>query len=543
MIQHKCLSIAILMIVSSMTISICSSDADQTGALSLLTKKEMNLTIGDSGPQEEWNRTYGGNKWDECSAVEVTVDGGYIFAGTKNANGYDNQGDCWLVKTDSSGNMIWEKTYGGRGSDTGTDLCKTSDGGYAITGFTRSFGAGGSDVFLIKTDDVGNEQWNKTFGGTQDDYGLAIEHCGDEGFIIAGATQSFGAREAWLIKTDTTGSMQWEKRFCGNRSPGGYFMTVLRTAEDDYVAAGRNYLGDTSDIIVVKTNKDGTVLWEKLLGDPHCKDTVFGIAATSDGGYILTGQVQHLETEHDVLLMKINDNGDELWTRTFNETIFFDTGLSVKVTNDGGFLIAGEVGTNLNNPVLFNAILIKTDSTGMKEWSMIYGAAGSESFYEALQTQDEGYIAAGSTTSFGAGSQDAWLIKLSSIENQRPDAPLRPSGSSSGKIREDHTYITQTSDPESDELYYFWNWGDGTDSGWLGPYDSGEQCNATHAWSQKNDYEIKVKARDIHGGESDWSDPLPITMPYVNNPIQQFFEWLCQRFPNAFPLLRQLFGY
>ena len=532
-------TIVILMIELLVIVGYGNIVFSEKEALSLLTNEEINLAISGFDPQEEWNKTYGGNRWDECSAVEVTADGGYIFVGTKNANGYDNQGDCWLLKTDIYGDISWEKTYGGQGSDTGTDLCKTSDGGYAIIGYTRTSGAGGSDVYLIKIDVTGNEQWNKTFGGSQNDYGLAIQQCSDEGFIIAGATQSYGSNEAWLLKTNAVGTLQWEKRFC--TPPGGYFMTVLQTEEEDYVAAGRNYLDDTSDIIVVKTNKDGTVLWEKLLGDPDYKDAAFSIATTSDGNYIITGQTYHPETEHDILLMKIDSNGDELWTRNFNESSFFDTGLSVKQTNDGGFLIAGEIGTNLNNPVLFDSILIKTDSTGKKEWSIIFGGSGSEGCYEVLQTPDEGYLVGGYTSSYGAGSQDAWLIKLLSIENQRPDTPLRPSGSSSGKIHEDHIYTTQTNDPDSDELYYFWDWGDGTDSGWLGPYDSGEQCNATHAWSKKNNYEIKVKAKDIHGSESDWSNPLPITMPYsYNRPLLQLLELLFQRFPNAFPLLRQL---
>jgi len=542
--QYKCLIIAILIVAALMTISSCSCITDITEAQSLQMKKEINSSIIISGPQEEWNKTYGGTKWDECSAVELTAEGGYIFAGTINANGYDNGGDCWLVKTDSNGNLIWEKTYGGPGSDTGTDMCATRDGGYALIGYTRSFGAGGSDIYLIKTDNSGDEQWNMTFGGSQDDFGLAIQQCADEGFIIAGATQSYGAREAWLIKTNTAGAMQWQKRFCENRPPGGYFMTVLRTAEEEYVAAGRNYLDDTSDIIVVKTNKDGTVLWEKLLGDPNCKDSALGIAATSDGNYIITGQVEHQETEHDILLMKIDYNGEELWTRNFNETIFFDTGTSVKQTNDGGFLITGELGTNLNNPVLFDSILIKTDSNGKKEWSVIVGGAGTDNFYEVIQTPDGGYITAGLTTSCGAGSQDARLIKFTSFENQPPEAPSRPSGSSSGNINHEYFYITQANDPDMDKIYYFWEWGDGSTSDWLGPYDSGEECNTTHIWSKRGNYDIKVKVRDNQGGESDWSDPLPITMPYsLKRPLQQLWELLFERLPNAFPLLQQIMGY
>ena len=540
MIQHKCLIIAIVMMLSSMTIGTCFSVTDQAGVTNLPTKKEMNYLISGSDPQEEWNKTYGGNKWDECSAVEVTIDGGYIFAGTKNANGYDTDGDCWLVKTDSYGNVLWEKIFGGQGSDTGTDLCKTSDGGYAIVGYTRTFGAGGLDVYLIKTDATGNEQWNKTFGGQQDDHGLAIQQCSDNGFIIAGATQSYGPSKAWLLKTDAVGTLQWEKRF----STRGYFMTLLRTAEDEYVAAGRDYIDDTSEIIIVKTDRFGTVIWEKLLGNPTCKDSALGIAATSDGNYILTGQVEHPETNCDIVLMKIDNDGDELWTRTFNETVFFDTGLSVKETSDGGFLIAGEVGTNLDNPVLFDAILIKTDSNGMKEWSMIYEKAGSESFYEALQTEDEEYIAGGFTTSSGAGSQDAWLVKISAFENQRPNTPLRPSGPSSGKINQELTFTVSTTDPDGDQLFYLFDFGDGVTSFWYGPYDSGEECSASHIWFEKGNYQVKVKAQDCHGAESDWSDPLPITMPYTYKPpLLQLLELLFQRFPNAFPILRHLLGY
>jgi len=508
-----------------------SLDQWRIGTSSLLTHQ---------GPQIEWNQTYGANKWDECSAIELTTDGGYIFAGTKNANGYDNGGDCWLVKTDSNGNLAWENTYGGSSSETGTDLCKTSDGGYALTGYTRSFGAGGADIYVIKTNATGHEQWNTTFGGTQDDYGLAIQPCGDEGFIIAGATLSFGSREAWLIKTNATGTMQWQNRFCSDNPPGGYFMSVLRTAEDDYVAAGRNYIGDTSEIIVVKTDEDGTVIWEKLLGDPNCKDSALGITATSDGGYVITGQVEHQETEHDILLMKINNNGNELWTRTFNETVFFDTGLSVKETNDGGFLIAGEVGTTLNNPVQFDAILIKTDSSGMKEWSTTVGGVASDSFYEALQTPDGGYIAGGITTSYGAGGQDALVIKFASFENQRPETPLEPSGTTSGKIQQEYPYNTQTHDPDSDVLYYFWDWGDGSISEWIGPYDSGAPCMTNHTWSKKGTYEIKVQAKDAHGGESNWAT-LSVTMPCSYNiPFIQCWMKLLERFPHAFPIFRYI---
>lgn len=122
-----------------------------------------------------------------------------------------------------------------------------------------------------------------------------------------------------------------------------------------------------------------------------------------------------------------------------------------------------------------------------------------------------------------------------------PIKPDTPSGPPSGKIGEQYSYSTKTADVYEDQMYYFWDWGDGSDSGWRGPYDSGTICEANHIWVEKNNYSIKVKAKNVYGVESVWSDPLPITMPYSYQPIM-FFQWLLERFPHAFPLLRQLMG-
>ncbi len=128
-------------------------------------------------------------------------------------------------------------------------------------------------------------------------------------------------------------------------------------------------------------------------------------------------------------------------------------------------------------------------------------------------------------------------------ENYQPTKPSQPSGQTDGNAGEKYSYTTSATDPDGDQVYYLWDWGDGNTSGWLGPYNSGEECNTFHTWTSKGNYEIKVKTKDIYGKESVWSDPLPISMPYSYTPLQQFFEWLFQRFHNAFPILRKLMGY
>jgi subtilisin family serine protease len=142
----------------------------------------------------------------------------------------------------------------------------------------------------------------------------------------------------------------------------------------------------------------------------------------------------------------------------------------------------------------------------------------------------------------GMGRVNAYkaLIEL----NAEPEKPAAPEGTTSGKVGEYYDYMVSTVDVDGDQIYYLFDWGDGTDSGWVGPYDSNDVCTVSYNWSEKGNYEIKVKAKDIFGLESDWSNPLPIKMPYsYTKPIPPFMELLFQRLPHAFPILRHLFGY
>ncbi len=141
----------------------------------------------------------------------------------------------------------------------------------------------------------------------------------------------------------------------------------------------------------------------------------------------------------------------------------------------------------------------------------------------------------------GVGRVNAYkaLMEL----NAEPEKPTAPEGTSKGKVGEHYDYTVSTVDADGDQIYYLFDWGDGTDSGWVGPYDSNEMCTVSNNWSEKGNYEIKVKAKDIFGLESEWSEPFPITMPYsYKTSIPQFLEFLFQLFPKAFPLLKHLLG-
>ena len=153
-----------------------------------------------------WNQTYGGASFDGAYALVETSDGGFALTGSTDSFGAGNA-DFWLVKTDASGNMEWNQTYGGAENDGAYALVETSDGGFALTGFTDSFGAGDVDFWLVKTDGSGNVEWNQTYGGASFDGAYALVETSDGGFALTGETDSFGAGDTdfWLVKTDENG--------------------------------------------------------------------------------------------------------------------------------------------------------------------------------------------------------------------------------------------------------------------------------------------------------------------------------------------------
>jgi hypothetical protein len=209
-----------------------------------------------------WSQTYGGTGDDEAYSVIQTSDGGYALAGYTDSYGaYSFQYDFWLVKTDASGNAQWNRTYGGTGNDQAYALVQTSDGGYALAGRTNSFGAGQYDFWLVKTDYAGNMQWNKTYGGTSYDYAYSVVQTSDGGYALAGHTRSFGAgsTDFWLVKTDASGNAQWNKTYGGTEFDAAY--ALVETGDGGYALAGitLSYGASNSDFWLVKTDENGVI--------------------------------------------------------------------------------------------------------------------------------------------------------------------------------------------------------------------------------------------------------------------------------------------
>lgn len=354
-------------------------------------------------------RTYGGSKWDEGSSVQQTTDGGYIITGSTGSFGNDND-DVWLFKTDSEGNEEWNKTYGGSSYNGGRSVLQTNDGGYIISGNK------GINLLLMKTDFDGNEEWNQTFGGNRDDIGRSVQQTTDGGYIITGSTESNGNgfSDIWLIKTDSKGVEQWDHTF-GERDDD-FASSVQQTADGGYIVTGgtESFGNGEGDVWLIKTDSNGNEKWNKTFGGSKW-DEGQSVRQTTDGGYIITGWTSSFGNGGgDVWLIKTDSEGNKEWVKTFGGE-GLDIGHSVQPTNDGGYIIIGLTGSFGKG--LFDIWLIKTDSDGNEQWNQTYGGLNNDVGFSVQPTEDGGYIITGFTGSFGNGLSDMWLIKTDSKGN------------------------------------------------------------------------------------------------------------------------------
>jgi hypothetical protein len=363
-----------------------------------------------SNAQITFERTYGDTANDSGSSVQQTVpDGGYIIAGYSYSFGASNS-DIYLIKTDSLGDTLWTRTYGGPQDDGAYSIRQTSDGGYIVVGSTESFGLGPEDVYLVKTDSLGDTLWTKTYGGTSWDLGLSVQQTLDGGFIIVGDTYlGPGVGNVYLIKTDIQGDTLWTKNYGGNQIDRG--RSVQQTSDKGYIIAGitESFGAGTYDVYIIKTDTLGDTLWTKTYGSAG-EDHGNSVQQTSDGGFIVSGTIRG-----DVYLIKTDSLGDTLWTKTYGGNKL-DIGSSVQQTSVKGYIIAGM--TESFGAGNWDVYMIKTDSLGDTLWTKTYGGAEYEWGYSVQQTvPDGGYIITGGTNSFGAGLRDVYLIKTDSLGN------------------------------------------------------------------------------------------------------------------------------
>jgi hypothetical protein len=378
------------------------------------TNEKQIKTLG----QTQWEKTYGGASNDRGDGVQQTSDDGYIVVGSTRSQGAGKE-DVYLLRTDSYGNIQWEKTYGGKDSDHGNSIQQTSDGGYIVVGSTWSQGAGQEDVYLLKTDLYGNILWEKTYGGAYNDIGNAVQQTSDGGYIVVGYTNSQGAGwdDVYLIKTNSHGNTEWEKTYGGKDSDHGN--SVQQTNEGGYIVFGfkesRHVAGGgKTNMYLIKTDSYGNTTWEKTYGGSSYA-LGYAIQQTSDGGYIVVGDAESQGTGgYDVYLIKTDSHGNTKWEKTYGGSRG-EAGKGVQQTSDGGYIVVGV--TTSQGAGQGDVYLLKTDLYGNILWEKTYGGAYDDIGNAVQQTSDGGYIVVGSTISYGAGGEDLYLVKTDSYGN------------------------------------------------------------------------------------------------------------------------------
>lgn len=368
------------------------------------------LFVSVSSASEQWSSTFGGKDYDNVESIEKTVDGNYVFAGNTKSFG-NGDVDAWIVKIDSEGKEIWSKNFGGKLDDFAYCIKQTSGNGYVFVGSSSIRDKDEKDVWLVKLDYEGNQQWSKTFGvALVDESGISFIETSDNGYIIAYTEYNSITISGGLIKTDSNGKEVWRQKLFEQSDmdwDGIVIPSVYEISGDGYIICICNDARSTSSLI--KTDETGKKQWNSTYHDVSARY----VQKTSDGGYLLAGRIP-TSTLSSAGIIKTNKNGEEQWRQMFGYT-FQDYIKSAQQASDGGYILVGDTEIQQSDKDIW---LIKTDSNGNKEWENNFGTDEDESAFSVQQTVDGGYIIAGQRYSESYRHDiNAWIIKTDPMGN------------------------------------------------------------------------------------------------------------------------------
>jgi Putative Ig domain len=373
------------------------------------------IAIASSAMASTWARRYTeAGTSNIARSIEPTDDGGFIVGGISYTSINDETTyDIFLMKLDSSGGVQWKKTYGGNNKDYAYSIIKTSDAGFLVVGTTRSFGAGGDDVWLLKVDSTGNIQWQNTYGSTKPDYGYSAAQTPDGGFIVASATEYLSNSDYWLLKLSSSGAIQWQ-RIYGNFSLADLAPSIILTSDGGYMLCASSPMGNWRTVLI-KLNSNGDIDWQKYYqpGGVTFSDQPLKIQQIANGGYVVLTQTW-ISSKVGLGFLKINSTGDVQWFKLF-ELNDFSFIRDFDQTSDGGYILAG-----MNSDSTLATWLIKLDSSGNIEWQKTYNTNGSDDIFSLKQLSSGEFILAGAIKPSGAQFSDVWILKLDSTGGVDP---------------------------------------------------------------------------------------------------------------------------
>ena len=371
-------------------------------------------------PDTLWTRVYGGTADDWSYDIVQADDGNYVLAGsTKSFGANPTTGNAHILKIDDNGDTLWTKAYGGTSGEDVDAVQQTGDGGYILAGYTSSTGAGGADFYLLKLDADGNEEWSRAYGGSSHEEARALQQTDDGGYVIAGYTRSFGDNvptfeNFYVVKTDADGDTLWTRAYGGAGAEIAY--GIEQNADGEYYVAGytASYGSGGLDAWLVKLNANGDTIWTRTYGGLGPEEAA-ALTPTSDGGYALAGVSSSFTPGiKECYLVKVDAEGTSQWSRHYGGADH-DQAYSVEQTYDGGFILVGTTKSyGPGVPAQNNYYFVRTDTDGDTLWTMVFGGTGNELASAVRQVTGGGYIVAGYTRSYGIGAPNAnaYVIRL-----------------------------------------------------------------------------------------------------------------------------------
>lgn len=407
----------------------------------------VQLVFAQAPPEIEWAKCYGGSGPDYATCIKQTSDGGYIIAGySASVDGQvsNNHGDndYWIVKIEPSGDIQWENSYGGSNDDEAQSIDQTSDGGYIVAGYSNSNDGdvtenhGQYDYWVIRLDSIGALIWQKSFGTSYSDYARSVQQTADGNFVVAGSLAKNGIKNFWILKLDDMGNEIWIQSFGGTNEDGAF--AIEQSIDEGYIVAG-DAVSTDGDVIgnhgagdewILKLDGNGAISWKKCYGGSSAEQA-FAVKQASDGDYFVAGfsmssdgDVSSNNGSHDYWITKIDEDGNLLWQAPLGGSSI-DVATSLAILNDGGCIVSGyaasydgDVHGNHNSNTSNDYWLIRFDSQGDTVWTKCLGGSNSEGAYSIQRTIDCGYIVAGyaysndGDVSGSQGGPDYWIVKL-----------------------------------------------------------------------------------------------------------------------------------
>jgi len=361
--------------------------------------------------QSLFARVYKGPAYDEALSMVQAANGDLVVAGYTTSFGAGKE-DFVVLRIAQNGALLSARAFGGDTSDCAYSVTRTSDGGYAIAGYTASFGVGSHDCLVIKLTPDDSLSWARTFGGTYNDDALSIIQTTDGGYAIAGMTESFGTSpySSLVIKLTYAGDLDWARTFGG--TDGEYAYSIAQTTDGGYAIAGgtESFGAGLGDLLIVKFSSTGDPQWARTFGGDTF-DYASSVAPTSDGGCIVAGATQSYGAGGwDFFVLKLSSTGDLEWAKAFGG-VGSDYSNCVIQTADGGYAVAGYTWSYGVRWADF--LILKLSPSGDLQWTKTFGGTDGDVAYSVIQTSEGGYAVAGDSYSFGGGGLNFVVIRLS----------------------------------------------------------------------------------------------------------------------------------